>query len=393
MSINRKKLKIGITIDVYDAINGGVISTRRIVELLRVRGHEVYVFAAGDDIDDPYFVSMKAFYVPLAKGIMRKLKMPLAQPVDKLMRPIFKELDIVHYMFPFWLGYKSLQLAKEFNKPVVSTFHVQVEHIFKNLKIETEYLTGKGYKLLVNHLYNKTDFLFCPSKFAQSEILRFGLKTPSKVLTNGVSSIFSRKDVVRPKKLEDKFIIISVGRLTPEKSHKTIIEAVLKSKYQEKIQLMIFGEGPLADSLKIQASTMQNPLIIDILDAEELADNYNMANLYIHASEIETEGLALLEASACGTPLLISDSPKSASGQFALNEKSLFRHGNVADLTEKIDFWIEQPEELQISGNDYAVEARKYQISKVVDCIEEKYYELIDKKSAADHIKKDLDIE
>ena len=392
MSIKRKKLKIGITIDVYDAINGGVISTRRIVDLLRVRGHEVYVFAAGEDNDDPYFVSMKAFYAPLAKGIMKKLKMPFAQPVDKLMRPIFKELDIVHYMFPFWLGYKSLQLAKEFNKPVVSTFHVQIEHIFKNLKFETEYLTSKGYKLLVNHLYNKTDFLFCPSKFAQSEILRFGLKTPSKVLTNGVSPIFTKKDIVRPKELEGKFTIISVGRLTPEKSHKTIIEAILKSKYQEKIQLMIFGEGPLAGSLLKQANTLQNPLKIDIVDAEELVDNYNMANLYIHASEIETEGLAPLEASACGTPLLISDSPKSASGQFALNENSLFRHGSVADLTKKIDYWIERPEELQILGNDYAVEASKYQISKVVDYIEDKYYELIDKKLPADHIKKVLDI-
>ena len=154
MAMSRKKLKIGITIDVIDSVNGGVISTRRIVDLLRSRGHEVYVFAAGEDIEDPYFVPMKAFYVPLAKRIMKKLKMPLAQPVDKLMRPIFKDLDIVHYMFPFWLGYKSLKLAKEHNIPTVSTFHVQVEHIFKNLHFEPEFLITRGYKLLINKLYN-----------------------------------------------------------------------------------------------------------------------------------------------------------------------------------------------------------------------------------------------
>ena len=378
MHINRKKLKIGITIDVFNAINGGVISTRRIVDSLRMRGHEVYVFACGTDIDDPYFVPMKAFYVPGAKRIMKKLKMPLAEPVDSLMRPIFKELDIVHYMFPFWLGYKSLKLAKELNIPVVSTFHVQVEHIFKNIHFEPEYVINQGYKLLVNKLYNKTDFLFCPSKFAQNEILRSGLTTPSTVLTNGVSPIFTKQEIVRPKELEDKFIIISVGRLTPEKSHLTIIEAILKSKYKDKVQLIIFGEGPLAASLLKAANSLPNQIKIDVVDAEELAYNYNLANLYIHASEIETEGLAPLEASACGTPLLISDSPKSASGQFALNEKSLFTHGNVADLTKKIDYWIEQPEELQTLGNKYAVEAGHYQISKVIDYIEDKYYELIE---------------
>lgn len=391
MSINRNKLKIGITIDVFDAINGGVISTRRIVDLLRARGHEVYVFASGEDLNDPYFVPMKAFYVPLAKGIMKKLKMPLAQPIDKLMRPIFKELDIIHYMFPFWLGYKSLQLAKEFNKPVVSTFHVQVEHIFKNIKLESEYLISKGYKLLVNLLYNNSDFIFCPSKFAQDEIHHFGLKTPSKVLTNGIVPIFVPKIEARPKDLEEKFIIITVGRLTPEKSHKTIIKAIQQSKYRDKIQLMIFGEGPLAESLLKQASKLPNPLILKIITAEELAYFYNIADLYIHASEIETEGLAPLEASACGTPLLISDSPKSASKQFALTEKSLFKHGNDTDLRQKIDYWIERPVALQNLGQQYATEAKKYQISKVIDFIEDKYYELVE-NSALNQKKEKVEI-
>ena len=85
-----------------------------------------------------------------------------------------------------------------------------------------------------------------------------------------------------------------------------------------------------------------------------------------------------MEASACGTPLLISDSAKSASGQFALTEESLFTHGSVADLTHKIDYWIERPQELQNLGNKYALEARKYEISKVVDIIENKYYELVE---------------
>lgn len=378
MNDNRKKLKIGITIDVDKSINGGVISTRRITKLLRERGHEVYIFATGGDKNDPFFIPMKAFYVPLAKGIMKKLKMPLAKPVNRLMHPIFKELDIVHYMFPFWLGYSSLKLAKKFNKPTVSTFHVQIEHLFKNIKFETDFLTRNGYRLLVNGLYNKTDFIFCPSKFAHDEILRYGLKAPSQILSNGVPPIFSPKPVVRPKELEDKFIVMSVGRLTPEKSHSTIIDAILKSQYNDRIKLIIFGEGPLLKKLLKQAEALPNKLEIRIVTTEELADYYNMADIYVQASEIETEGMAPLEASACGAPLLIANSPKSASTQFVLSDNSLFNYGDANDLSQKFDYWIERPEELHKLRAQYAKEAEKYQISKIVDVIEDKYYELIE---------------
>ena len=379
MNDTKKRLKIGITIDVFDAINGGVISTKRIVKLLRERGHEVYIFSAGNEANDPFFIPMKAFYVPIAKGIMKKLKMPLARPIDKLMRPIFKELDIVHSMFPFWLGYKSLKLAKEFNKPIISTFHVQVEHIFKNIHFETDFLLRNGYKLLIEKIYNHSDFIFCPSKFAHEELLRYGLKTPSQVLSNGFSSLFSQKPAERPAAFKDKFIILSVGRLSPEKSHKTIIDAIYRSKYKDQIQLLIFGEGPQKDFLLNCAKALPNPLQINVVSADVLADFYNMADLYIHASEIETEGMAPLEASACGAPLLISDSPKSASGQFVLDKKFLFKHEDSEELAQKIDYWFERPEELKQIGNQYAKEAEKYQLAKVIEVIENKYYDLVEK--------------
>lgn len=378
-----KKLKIGITIDVYDAINGGVISTQRIVEELRNRGHEVYIFAAGNQEEDEYFFPMKAFYVPLAKGIMKRLKMPLARPIYTQMEPIFKELDIVHYMFPFWLGYASLRLAKKYQKPSISTFHVQVEHIFKNIHFEPAYLVRKGYELLVNKLYNHTDFIFCPSKFAHEELIKYNLKSPSQVLSNGVSSIFSPREVNRPNHLKGKFLIISVGRLTPEKSHKTIIEAISKSEHNQDIQLLIFGEGPQEENLRKQAETLVNPVHIEVVDAQTLSNYYNMADLYIHASEIETEGMAPLEASACGTPLLISDSEKSASRQFALDPQFLFPHDDATALQAKIDHWINNKAALENWGHTYAEEAKKYHISQVVDVMEAKYYELVNQYAYA----------
>lgn len=373
------KLKIGISIDVFDAVNGGVISTRRITEMLRQRGHEVYVFSTGNIENDPFFIPMEAFYIPFAKKIMQELKMPFAKPVDHLMRPVFKKLDIVHFMFPFWLGYKSLKLARALKKPVVSTFHVQVEHIFKNIHFESDWLIRNGYKWLIGKIYNRTDLVFCPSEFAKSELVHYGLTAPTLVVSNGVSDVFIPKPVIRPKALDGKFIILSVGRLSPEKSHKTIIDAVLQSKYRDRIQLMIFGEGPMKAELYRHAEALPLPLQIELTDEEGLATYYNLADLYIHASELETEGMAPLEASACGTPILVSNSPASASGQFVLDQQFLFSHGNATELSQKIDHWLERPDELKYWGSRYAESAEHYRIEKVVDTLEAQYYALVDK--------------
>ncbi len=76
----------------------------------------------------------------------------------------------------------------------------------------------------------------------------------------------------------------------------------------------------------------------------------NECDLYVHASDAEIEGISCMEALACGLVPIISDSRLSATMQFALDERSLFRAGDAADLAAKMDFWIEHPEERLKNG-------------------------------------------
>ncbi len=230
-------------------------------------------------------------------------------------------------------------------------------------------------------MYNRSDFILCPSPFAREELLRYGLKTPSRVLSNGVSDLFTPQVVTRPASLSEKFIIVSVGRLTPEKSHHTIIEAIALSKYASRIQLMLFGEGPLRDQLLHQGAILPNPVHIELVAQEELARYFNMADLYVHASEIETEGMAPLEALACGLPVLVSDSPKSAAGQFALDPAFLFCHADVRNLADKLDYWIERPDQLTSFRARYAEKANAYRMVHIVTEMENVYYTLVDENN------------
>ena len=75
-----------------------------------------------------------------------------------------------------------------------------------------------------------------------------------------------------------------------------------------------------------------------------------MADLYVHTSDAEIEAMSCMEAFACGLVPVIADSPRSATPQFALDERSLFPAGDTDALAERIDWWIEHPAERQADG-------------------------------------------
>ena len=63
-------------------------------------------------------------------------------------------------------------------------------------------------------------------------------------ISNGVSPYFIPMDVKKPEEFKDKFVILMIGRLSGEKRQDLIIKAIGHSKYNEKIQLILCGQGP-----------------------------------------------------------------------------------------------------------------------------------------------------
>jgi glycosyltransferase involved in cell wall biosynthesis len=77
-------------------------------------------------------------------------------------------------------------------------------------------------------------------------------------------------------------------------------------------------------------------------DYEELCKG---AYLYVTASDIEGTSPALLTAMALGRSVLVSDIPENV--ETIGNAGFTFRHGNVEDLKEKLQFLLENPSEVK----------------------------------------------
>ena len=368
------------TID--DSRNGAVISTQRFIRLLRKEGNEVRIVSTGKEEENK--VSLREFYPFIGKKIMQQMKFAFARPDKKRMVEAFKGADIIHNQFPFYLGYRAIGIARELNIPVASTFHVQAEQIVYNAGLRKKFLVSFIYWLFVKFIYNRSDIVICPSPLAGEEIRKRGCRRPIVVISNGVSGEYRPLNGLS--KEQETFTILTVGRNAAEKRQEMILRAVANSKHREKIRLVIVGEGPLRERLeKLNSDLLSNTAQFYYLPPEEIIPFYNKANLYVHASTVEVECMTALEAMACGLPLLVANAEFSAAKQFALNDKHLFTTQD--ELTQKIDYWFEQRNELYKAGLEYLTLADQYRLENSYALLKGAYANIIQGKKNGNQVR------
>lgn len=374
-------MKIAIITDVLgEENNGTTITTKRLIESMRDKGHEVFVVSPSESNEKGYYILKKRNFYILNKYISKN-GVTLAAPNKKLLTKIISKVDVVHILLPFKTGQMAIKIANKLNKPVTTAFHSQAENItahmgLKNCKLANKYI----YKRFLRKFYKHAKFIHCPSPFIANTIKKHGYNMNLRVISNGVSPIYKNKQVNKPTEFQNKIIILFIGRLSKEKRHDLAIKAVLESKYKDKIQLVFAGDGPLKDKLKKLGKSLPNEPIISFYPKEKLVDLINYSDIYIHPSDIEIEAIACLEAITCGKVPVISDSKRSATNAFAISEKNLFKAGNAKSLAAKIDFLIDNPDELKLMEEKYKDYAKQFEISSCMNKMEEMLLDAIEYK-------------
>ena len=146
---------------------------------------------------------------------------------------------------------------------------------------------------------------------------------------------------------------------------------------------MLAGKGPREEKYRQMAEKLPNPVVMGFYEPERLLDILHMADLYVHTSDAEIEAMSCMEAFACGLVPVIADSPRSATPQFALDERSLFPAGDSDALAQRIDWWIEHPEERKDMELRYAEHAKQYALEKSIQQTEEMFRMAIEEQKAA----------
>lgn len=375
-------MKILIVIDQFDGANNGTtISARRFVENLRKRGHEVRIITTGIEDKNKYIVK-KIKLTPIVNKIVTSQGMTFARPNDKKLKEAIMWCDIAHFYMPFFLSLKGLKIAQELNKPMTAAFHVQPENITYTIGFgKNDKINDKIYTVFRNKFFNKFNHIHCPSNFIASELEKHEYKAKLHVISNGIEDDWVYKKLEKPNDMKDKFIISMVGRFSAEKRQDVLIEAVKYSKYVDKIQLIFAGQGPKEKHYIKLGESLKNKPIFGFFNKDELKNILSYSDLYVHTADAEIEAISCIEAIATGLVPVIAKSNKSATTQFALDERSKFVAGDAKDLAKKIDYWIEQKEERYKMEKEYAKYAENFKIEKSMEKIEEMFKEEIDERN------------
>jgi glycosyltransferase involved in cell wall biosynthesis len=370
---NQNRLRLAFVADtLHSASGGGILSGEYVVNRLQ-RDHDVV--SVGADGDD----ALPSFQLPFRA--MKESAFVMAKPDRDVLRKAFAGRDLVHLQFPFWLSFAALDEARKLGLPVVAGFHVQPENALYSVGIHSTWLNNGVYRALIKHFYNKVDAVICPTPFAEEKLRSHGLTTPTYVISNGVppdiAQAMAKRSEPRAKSSDGKFFILAVGRLAAEKRQDVIIEAVKRSRHREQIRLVLSGGGPREAELKRLAAELPNGAEIGFLPRATLVDYFSTADLFIHASEVELEGMSVLESMSAGLPALIANAPESAASRFALNDDFSFPSGDAAALAAKIDALIEDRSKLEAAREPYRERAHQFDFDASVDKMVDVYRSVV----------------
>lgn len=368
---------VTLVIDTFNVGNNGTtISAMRFAATLISRGHTVRVVACGEPggvTGGPEMFWVPELVVPIASRLAHHQNTVFAKPVRETLVAAITGADVVHIYQPWPLGRAAERVARQLGVPAIAAFHIQPENVTYNIGLgwfpPAAHLV---YFLLRLAFYGRFTDIHCPSTFIAAQLRQHGYRARLHVISNGVGSGF-RPGPARARAADEPFRILMVGRFSPEKRQDVLIRAARRSRHAGRIQLYFAGHGPREKRLRRMASRLANPARFGYYTQDELVELIRSCDLYVHASDVEIEGVSCMEAFSCGLVPVISDSRRSATGQFALGAENLFRCGDPSSLAERIDGWIDDPAALDAAAQTYARYAELYTVERSVKAIERVY--------------------
>ena len=393
MENQNRKLNIALVCDPVGSNKSGVVvSTMRFGKLLQERGHHVIFIAAKNKEH-----KANSIHDGIKTYRYRSLPVPksggwnVALPTVKELKKVFtdEKIDIVHVTIPMTGAIMAIKAARALHIKIIAHSHSQPENLFMDAPKFLQPTLHKAWNGGLAWLYNKAEALIYPSELAHTLLEKLSRKDqPWKVISNGIHT-----DVFKPLPIgdfydrykipKDSVKLLFVGRLFPEKSVHTLIDAMPHIiKKHPNTHLMLVGAGHLREKLEKQVEKLEvqkSITFLGLVSEEDKIHASNASDIFILPSVAELEGMVVLEAMACGKPIIISDAKMSASRFFVDGNGFLFKTHDHLDLAHQILKLVTDEDLRKKLGQVSFEKSKQYDIYKSVESLEEVYYAALNK--------------
>lgn len=308
-------MKVLITTDCYTpTVNGVVTSVKNLKRELTKRGHEVRILTLSNSMQSRekdgilYLGSLNAgkIYPGARLSISRDNKY-----IDEILEwgP-----EIVHSQSEFSTFSIARKISSKLHVPLIHTYHTVYEdytHYFSPVEKWGKTMATLFTRVTLKH----TNCVIAPTDKVFSLLKGYGIVQDTKVIPTGIdlnrfkTAITEKeKDTLRealgiPK---GNKVLMTVGRLAKEKNIEEILRFISKTGNM-KLTLVVVGDGPHKEFLirfSEQLGLGDRIVFTGMVPPTKVSAFYQLGDVFVCASNSETQGLTYIEAMANGVPIL-----------------------------------------------------------------------------------------
>lgn len=380
-------MRIGLFTDTYPPyINGVSTSVLMLKQGLEKLGHEVYVVTVNSE-NFSYKNDENVLMIPGVPIGVLDFRMTSLYPI-KAQRIIKSwNLDVIHTHTEFGVGSFARLISKQYNIPLVHTYHTMYEEYI--YYITKGYFDGASKKLveyLTLFLCDRTvEELIVPTKKTYDLFKeKYRVKRDIHIIPTGIDVTRFYKENIDLKEVDNlkkdlnikkgDYIILYVGRIAKEKSIDVLINNMKDIvKKIPKAKMIIVGDGPdmkdlveLAHKNKLDNSVTFTGKVPWV----EVPKYYQLADVFVTASTTETQGLTVIEAMAASKPVVAI---KDESFELVINNEQdglLFTSDDeyqklIIKLYKDKDYSKKISRQARITANGYSAEVYAQRVLEV----------------------------
>ncbi|HET6823572.1 MAG TPA: glycosyltransferase family 4 protein [Anaerolineales bacterium] len=375
----------------HPVVNGVVRSVASFRENLMEQGHNVFIFAQSDPNykdKEPFIFRYPSLSLPLGEITTA---LPVSPFVDQLL-PMLK-LDVIHTHHPILLGQTAARKAAELDLPLVFTFHTQYWEYTHYIPFPQEavqdFLKNAVHRWLVEFM-QKCQHIVIPSESMREILVRdYGLHERYSVIPTGTNlEPFLNADgkALRAEKgWQDETVLVSVGRLAPEKNWDTLIRAFAKAcEKHPDIRLVLIGDGAARQNLETLSSELgiaDRVTFTGALPFEDIPRYLKAADIFTFASVTETQGLVTIEAMAAGLPVVAVEGP-GTSDIIEQGKQGFLVQNNPDALAKGINKLLSDSQRIQRFSKNALKKAKTFDVNELGKQLLSVYEQAIEDKKA-----------
>ncbi|QLD88399.1 glycosyltransferase family 4 protein [Natronomonas salina] len=287
--------------------------------------------------------------------------------------PLFADCDVAHCNLA---GPGSLAVARHARRhdvPLVLHAHVTREDFAESFRGSTTVAPALGRYL--RWFYSQADLVLCPSEYTKGLLESYPVEAPIRPVTNGVDlasleGFESFRDEYRGRYDLDGLVVFAVGNVF-ERKGLTDFCRLAELTDHDFAWFGPYDTGPHA-SPTVRRWVRDPPANVTFTGwIEDVRGAYGAGDVYCFPTKNENQGIAVLEAMACGKAVLLRDIP--VFEEFFTDGEDCLKCETVAEFHEALERLADDPDLRERLGENARETAREHGLDRVADELRDAY--------------------